>query len=171
MDDMPFVIDSTRYVDGLTRRMVKRWIEMEQPRPIPWTPLTKPLSECRVALLTSAGIALKTDQSFDQERERQDPWWGDPSLRLVPCQATEQEVEFYHLHINADFARQDLNCLLPLQRLAEMEAIGEVGSMATTHYSTMGYILKPEHLLTETAPEIVQHLRNEAVEVLVLVPA
>src|SRR4030065_1103290 len=136
----PTQIASTRYVDGLSRRMVRRWIEMDQPRPIPWTPLTKPLSECRVALLTSAGIAIKTDRPFDQERERQDPWWGDPSLRLIPRQATEQEVEFFHLHINADFARQDLNCLLPLQRLAEMEAIGGGGSMGTTHYSTMGYI-------------------------------
>jgi D-proline reductase (dithiol) PrdB len=169
--NIPFRVDSTRYVDGLTRRMVKRWIEMEQPRSIPWTPLTKPLKDCRISLLSSAGIALKTDQPFDQDRERQNPWWGDPTLRRIPRQATEQDIMVYHLHINSDFVRQDLNCLLPLQRLAELVETGEIGSIAETHYSVMGYILQPEQLLSETGPAIVGYLRQEAVDVLVLVPA
>ena len=29
---------------GISKRMIKSWIKMEQPRPIPWTPLTKKLS-------------------------------------------------------------------------------------------------------------------------------
>ena len=133
--------------------------------------MKKELHNCRIALLSSAGIALKTDRPFDQERERRDPWWGDPTFRLLPRQTTEQDVAFYHLHINPDFARQDLNCLLPLRRLEEMEDSGEIGSVAPTHYSTMGYILQPDRLLNETAPQIIEHLRQEAVDILVLVPA
>jgi D-proline reductase (dithiol) PrdB len=81
-------VDSFRFISGITRRMIKTWIGMEEPRPIPWTPLTKPLSECTVALLSSAGIALKTDTPFDQERERRNPWWGDPTYRRLPKDAS-----------------------------------------------------------------------------------
>jgi hypothetical protein len=43
-------------------------------------------------LLSSAGIALKDDQPFDQEGERQNPWWGDPTYRVLPKTATEKDV-------------------------------------------------------------------------------
>jgi hypothetical protein len=51
---------------------------------IPWTPLSKPLADSTVALLSSVGLALKTDRPFDQEGERRNPWWGDPSYRILP---------------------------------------------------------------------------------------
>jgi ubiquinone/menaquinone biosynthesis C-methylase UbiE len=75
----------------------------------------KPLKESRVALLSSAGIALKTDTPFDQEGERQNPWWGDPSYRLIPNTAVETDVRLYHMHIDPRPAQQDLNCLFPLR--------------------------------------------------------
>jgi D-proline reductase (dithiol) PrdB len=164
-------INSTKYLDFLTRQMVKAWIGLERPRPIPWTPLAKPLAECTVALLTSGGIALKSDRPFDQQGEREDPWWGDPSYRLIPRTATEADVEIYHQHINPAFARQDLNCLLPLQRLLEMEASGEVGRSAPRHYSIMGYVLEPQTLVEVTTPQIIQNLKEDEVDVAVLVPA
>lgn len=111
---MPKTVASFRFIDGITRCMIKNWIRIEQPRPIPWTPLTKPLSECTVAMLSSAGIALKDDLPFDQDGERQNPWWGDPTYRILPKMATEVEVRLYHMHIDPSFAEQDLNCLFPL---------------------------------------------------------
>ena len=164
-------VDSYKYLDFITRKMVKAWVGMERPRPIPWTPLAKPLADSTVALISSGGLALKTDRPFDQAGERQNPWWGDPSYRILPRTATEQEVEVYHLHINPGFARQDLNCLLPLQRLQALADSGEVGGSAPHHYSIMGYILQPETLLAETTPQIIRHLRDERVDIVVLVPA
>ncbi len=164
-------IDSYKYLDFLTRQAMKNWVAMEKPREIPWTPLAKPLAECTVALLSSAALALKTDWPFDQEGERQNPWWGDPSYRTLPRTATTDEVEIYHLHINGSFARQDLNCLLPLQRLLELEESGVIGQAAPRHYSIMGYILQPQVLLEETTPQIIRHLREDGVDIVVLVPA
>jgi hypothetical protein len=69
----PARIDSYRFISGITKRMIKSWISMERPREIPWTPLTKPLSECTVSLISSAGIALKTDRPFDQEGKWRNP--------------------------------------------------------------------------------------------------
>lgn len=168
---MTKTVDSFRFISGITKRMIKNWIGMEKPRPIPWTPLPKPLSECNVALLSSAGIALKDDLPFDQEGERKNPWWGDPTYRILPKTATEKDVRLYHLHIDASYAEQDLNCLFPLQRLREMEASGRIGRMCERHYSMMGYILKPERLLRETVPAMIRNLKEDMADVVVLVPA
>ena len=164
-------VDSYRFISGITRRMLRNWVNMESPRPIPWTPLDKPLCECRVALLSSAGIALKTDCPFDQEGERSNPWWGDPSYRVLPKDASAADVNLYHLHIDPRPAQQDLNCLFPLTRLMEMEQMGEIGSSVERHYSIMGYILKPEKLLQETVPLIIRDLHADHADVVVLVPA
>jgi D-proline reductase (dithiol) PrdB len=168
---MEKTVNSYRFISGITRRMLRTWIEMETPRPIPWTPLSKPLRSSKVALLSSAGIALKSDRPFDQEGERQNPWWGDPSYRILPNTTTSGDVNLYHLHIDPRPAAQDLNCLFPITRLKELEQSGEIGCSAERHYSIMGYILKPDILLQETTPAIIRDLRAQQADVVVLVPA
>ena len=151
--------------------MIKSWIDLETPREIPWTPVPKPLSKCNVALISSGGIALKTDTPFDQEGERQNPWWGDPTYRVIPKTATAEDIKLYHLHVDPTFVEQDINYLLPLQRLAELEAAGEIGRVAESHYSFMGYNLQPEQLLEESTPAIIASLQDEQVDAVVLIPA
>jgi D-proline reductase (dithiol) PrdB len=164
-------VNSYRFISGMTRRMLRTWVDMEKPRPIPWAPLGKPLSDCKIALLSSAGIALKGDRPFDQEGERRNPWWGDPSFRVLPATATADDVCLYHLHIDPRPAQQDLNCLFQLTRLKELEGEGVIGCSAERHYSMMGYILQPERLLEETAPAIIQDLRAQEVDAVLLAPA
>ena len=165
-------IDRNLYLDFLTRKVMKGWMEREvTPRDIPWTPLAKPLSECRVALVTSAGVALKTDPPFDQEGERRNPWWGDPSYRLIPRQTRTEDARLCHLHIDTSFGEQDLNTVLPLERLAELEAAGEIGSIAATHYSFMGYLLRPEEFLRRSVPAMIERMHAEGVDVVLLAPA
>jgi len=168
---MPKTVDSFRHLNGVTRRVIETWIKMETPRPIPWTPMPRPLAECNVALLSSGGIALKSDLPFDQAGERANPWWGDPSYRLIPKSATEEDIEVYHLHINPGYARKDLNCLLPLGRLQELADCGEIGRAADSHYSIMGYLPNPETMLRESVPAIIADLKREKVDLLVLVPS
>jgi D-proline reductase (dithiol) PrdB len=163
-------VRSHPFVDGPTRKLVRSWIEREPAHQIPWTPLAKPLSACRVALVSSAGIDHHDQRPFDQQLERRDPWWSDQSWRPIPPGTTEADVGIYHLHIDPRFARQDLDCVLPLRRLQELAADGIVGGAAATHYSFMGYILQPRQLLASTAPAIAARMVEEAVDVAVLVP-
>jgi len=163
-------VDSYRFLDRLTKRLVQSWIALETPREIPWTPLSRPLQESTVALISSAGLALKTDRPFDQEGERLNPWWGDPSYRVLPRAATEEEVKLYHLHIHPRVAEQDLNTILPLQRLLELENRGEIGRSAAHHYSFMGYNLQPQVLLEESTPAMIRHMKHDEVDLVVLVP-
>lgn len=168
---MAKVVDSYRFTRGATKRLVKSWSQLEVPREIPWTPLSRPLSDCTVALISTGGIALKTDRPFDQEGERLNPWWGDPSYRIIPQTAKTEDIRVYHQHIDPSLAEQDLNCLLPIDRLNELVELKKVGRAAQSHYSFMGYILDPHELLEKSIPAIIEHLREEEVGVVVLVPA
>lgn len=165
-------IDSYRFTSRATERIAKAWIkrEADTARPLPWTPLARPLAQSTVALLSSAGISLKGDMPFDQEGERRNPWWGDPSFRVVSKKTTTKDTQISHLHINQRYAAQDLNCVMPLQRLAELAEQGEIGRVAEEHYSIMGYILDPAELLSGTVPQISAGLRAQGVDAVVLVP-
>ena len=165
------MVDSYHFIGGMTKRLVKTWIDMEAPRPIPWTPLPRPLSDCRVALITSGGMALRTDRPFDQEGEQRNPWWGDPSYRVIPRGTRTEDIRIYHQHIDASFAERDLNCLLPIDRLMELTEAGVVGGTATSHFSFMGYLLEPDAFLQESVPQIISQLRQESVDIAALVPA
>lgn len=167
---MDKVVNSYRFLDGIARRAMKHWASLGTHREIPWTPLAKPLSRCSVSLLSSAGVALKTDQPFDQGIERRDPWFSDPSYRVLPRTVSVGAARVYHLHINASFAEQDLNCVMPIERLNELEALAEVGRSALSHYSYMGYTLRPEALLQRSVSDIIGRLREEQVDAVVLVP-
>ena len=171
MEHVAKVVDSYRFLDGISKRAMRRWATLGAPSEIPWTPLAKPLSQCTVAIVSSAGIALKTQPPFDREIEDQDPWFSDPSFRVLPRTATAQDVRVCHLHINPSFAAQDLNCVMPIERLNELEGLGEISRSAPSHYSYMGYTLRPETLLRDSVPAIIRRLREEQVDVVLLVPA
>ena len=56
--------------------MIKAWVGREEPRPIPWTPLRKPLGECTVALVITAGIALRSVLPWGMTRYEGAPTTG-----------------------------------------------------------------------------------------------
>ena len=163
-------IDSFRYLDFISRQVMKAWVARETPRPIPWTPLPKPLEQCTVALVSSAGIALKSDRPFDQEGERRNPWWGDPTHRVLPHGVSTGDVDLHHMHIDTRFGKEDLDVVLPVHRLDELVAEKFVGRAAQSHYSIMGYLLRPRQLEEETAPLIAAQMKREGVDAALLVP-
>lgn len=174
-------IDSYRFLDFASRQVMKAWTARAetarteaargQGGAIPFTPLAKPLRACTVALLTTAGVTRNDDRPFDQEGERRNPWWGDPTFRTIPLGTTEADVKLYHLHVDPKFAAADLDVVLPMRRLSELAAAGFVGRPAPTHYSTMGYILDARELVQETAPAIAARMCAEGVDAAALFPA
>ena len=164
-------IDSYRFLDFATRQVMKAWAARQEPGFIPFTALSKPLSRCTVALISTAGIARNDDLPFDQEGERRNPWWGDPSVRSIPLGTTERDVKLYHMHIDPRFGEADLDVVLPMRRLTELAREGVVGRPAPTHYSMMGFILDPTELVEKSAPAVVDRLRAEHVDAVALVPA
>ncbi len=138
-----------------------------------WAPFEKRLGSAGIALLSSAGIFVKgTQASFDLERERARPEWGDPSWRAIPSSSRAPDLGVAHLHINDEDLLTDPEIALPMHLLDQLAAEGLVGSAAPSHVSVMGF---QDRRLREwrlvTAPEIVAHLRDQAADGLILAPA
>jgi D-proline reductase (dithiol) PrdB len=170
--DVPREVDPWRFCGTMLRKFISDQIP-DQPgyANIPWTPPTKPLTESKVALLSTAGISMKGDPPFDMDRERREPLWGDPSWRRISSDASSATVEVNHLHIKTDYVLEDLNVALPLDRLRELVEDGVVGAVADNHYSTMGYQGADTSVLeNQSAPEIARSLLEEGVDLLMLAP-
>jgi D-proline reductase (dithiol) PrdB len=165
-------VDAWRFTGGFLQKILSRNIpETPNHPPIPWARAAKPLSEARVALLTTAGVSMRGDAPFDMDGERERPTWGDPSWRRVAATATVDQVEVNHLHIDTGYIERDLNVALPVDRLRERVAAGEVGASADTHYSIMGYQgASSAALENESAPEIAEAMLSEEVDYALLAP-
>ncbi|MBE9536351.1 MAG: hypothetical protein IMF07_04150 [Proteobacteria bacterium] len=134
---------------------------------IPWSPFKKPIEDCRVALVTTAGVHLKAQTPFDMENES-----GDATFREIAGDCNSDELMVTHKYYDHSSADKDINVVFPLDRLREMSAGGEVGELAPHHYSFMGHIVdeKIEGLINETAPVVAENLLADGVEAVLLTP-
>ena len=169
---------SEKIVDGFRflPPSLKAWVQTFIPKgefkgSIPWTPMSKPLSQTTIALVTSAGISLKSDPPFDMEREKREPIWGDRSFRTIPRETTEKDIEVNHLHINTSYVKQDINVMLPLARMAEFEQERVIGRLAPTAYSFYGFQWQNTDFLKEAIEPISKRMKVEGVEAVLLTPA
>jgi len=129
----------------------------------PYTSLTKPLSACRIALVTTAGLHLRDDHPFVG---------GDQSYRVIPSTTAASAILQSHTSIGFDRVpiQRDLNVSFPIDRLREMADGGEVGSLATNFYSFMGAQRDWTRMQSETVPEVGRALRSDDVDVVFMTP-
>jgi D-proline reductase (dithiol) PrdB len=64
----------------------------------------------------------------------------------------------------------DRNLALPLDRLRELVEAGVVGEAAPRQFSIMGSLIAPARLISESGPEIVRKLKEDAVDAVFLAP-
>jgi D-proline reductase (dithiol) PrdB len=156
-----------RHVPWLASRWAKgrRFVEADG---IPWTPLRMPLAETVVALVTTAGVHLKSQRPFDMA----DPE-GDPTFRVIPSDSKQVALVITHKYYDHSAADKDLNVVLPLDRLRELQQEGAIGGIAPHVYGFMGHVDGP-HLQTltgETAPEVARRLQEDGAGAVILTPA
>ncbi|MBI1760256.1 MAG: hypothetical protein HYR56_02365 [Acidobacteria bacterium] len=135
--------------------------------PVPCAPLRKPLSQARVALVTTAGLRTPEQAEFDHSIKM-----GDTSFREIPNDVdvptlieSHRSYAFDHTGIEAD-----RNLAFPLERFRELTAQGVIGALNYRHFSFMGSIVGPGKLIEETAPAVARRLRDDGVEVALLTP-
>jgi len=166
------VVDGFRFMPPTLRAWLRKDIpETDYMGEIPWTPLKKPLSRTMFSLMTSAGINLKADPPFDMEREKREPFWGDPTHREIPRDTSQDQIDANHLHVDTSFIKDDINVILPITRFAEFEREGLIGSLAPTCYSFYGYQHDFTVLMEITMPKVAAKMHDEGVEAVVLTPA
>ncbi len=134
---------------------------------IPWMPFTKDLKKCKIALLTTAGVHLKSQSPFNMN----DPD-GDPTYREIPVNTPNPELMITHDYYDHKDADKDINIVFPIDRLKEMRAEGEIKEIAEINYGFMGHI-DEQHLKTlinVIAPEIAKRLKKNNIDVALLTP-
>lgn len=173
MRETYMTVDSFKYLPRLIAmfyKMTKRRPEL----PIPWTPLTRPLAECKFGLVTTGGLYhLGVERPFDIERERREPRWGDPTFRVIPSSIRQDELGVSHLHINPKPILDDFNVVLPIHRFQGLVREGRIGGLAEHAYSFMGYQGFPPDASAwqETyGPQVADKLRQEEVNCVLLTP-
>ncbi len=128
----------------------------------PFARLEKPLSECRLALVTTGGVHLPEQPRFDID----DPA-GDCSYREIPTDAAE--LTWTHAYHRPDTT--DLDAVFPLRTMQRLAEEGVVGELNRRHFSFMGAIPDPSPLVEKTAPEVAEKLSDDGVDAVFLTPS
>ena len=155
-------------VPAVARRLVAAYRPWESRGEIPWVPARKPLARCRVAVVTTAGVHHGDQPPFDMADAA-----GDPSFRPLRAESIGGNYRVTHDYYDHRDVEQDLNIVLPLDRLRELAAQGIIGALAATHYSFMGHI-DGRHIPTligTSAAEVAARLKADGVDVVLLTPA
>jgi len=151
--------------------LVERWAKSDRfitHIDTPWTPVSKALEESRVALVTTAGIHLRSQQPYDMGDKE-----GDPSYREIPGEIDVGSLLITHNYYDHKDADRDINVVFPIERLRELENERIIGKAALRHFSFMGHIMgrHVSTLINRTGPEVARLLKADSVDAVFLTPA
>lgn len=133
---------------------------------VPFAPLRKPLSECRVTFISTSGVQPKGSVPFDTVHPV-----GDYSFRRVPAAARLEELEIHQLKNPTAGARRDLNVIFPIERLRELAAEGVIGGLTEHFFTFIGYNMDPERLERTLAEEIAVAVSEAGADIALAAPA
>jgi D-proline reductase (dithiol) PrdB len=162
-------MEPIRYVELLNQRY-----QMQGFPPYQWTEnqptalatLRKPLSECRVSVLTSGGVSHCSMPAWNPDAR------NDFRLDPVEQAAVGTDFEVNDSYYDTADAQEDVNTVFPIDRLRELAAHGQIGSVAPRLWSGfMGRIYKRTHVTEVAAPAWAEELAADEVDLVLLVPA
>ena len=137
-----------------------RWFRAEDPPA--WAPLAKPLSECRIGLLSTSGAYALGQVAYHYK--------DDASIRRIPSATADRDLRFSHVTENylVD-ARKDPGCVLPLRALGTLAEEGFIGQVADESFSCMGGIYSQRRVREELAPALLEAFTAQKVDAALLV--
>ena len=138
----------------------------------PFVRPSKPLRECRLMLVSSAGIEIVPEGGPRPEpfRGRNIGPKGEASVLPIPSDIAADKLAYVSgAHNRAECKMLDIDAFFPVTRLRELRDEGLVGALAR-HYLR----IKPRYSQRETreldAPEVLRRCREEQVDVVLLAP-
>jgi len=123
-----------------------------------WT-TPMPSHERRVSIVSSAAVAKRGDKPFS---------WLARDCRTI--HKDDRDLVMTHVAVEYDRTawQQDLNTIIPLDRLEEMATDGEIGSLAEAHYTYMGAADPID--MEKSARETAQRMKQDNVNTVFLIP-
>jgi len=142
----------------------------------PRTMLAKPLAECRIMLISSAGFAKEDDvphgpgeTPVEQAMAWRDYFESHPTYRTIPKDYPRDKIKIQHPSYDQTAVRRDINVLYPLDRFQELEDEGVIGELAPVNLSYMG-LTSNRRVEQELVPSLVAEIRKQEIDAAFLVP-
>jgi len=145
----------------------------------PFTPLRKPLSKSRLALLSSSGHFVKGDdpQPFGVKDMTQEEaaarilqfLKSEPRLSRIPVGTPKEKLAVRHPGYDVRGAQADPNVVFPHEILIGLEREGRIGELAREAYSFVG-ACSQRRLLKESGPQWVRLLQEQEIDAALLTP-
>jgi D-proline reductase (dithiol) PrdB len=154
-----YIAETRRLYDSLGYEPY-RWAE--RPEPPPWTPIDRPLTECRVAVIASGGIYRAGQIAFHHR--------DDTTIRIIERDTPTAELRATHFAYDLTDARADPNCVFPIDTLRDLAADGEIGELADELYTFMGGIYSTRKVDEIVAPQLVDLIGSQHPDIVLLVP-
>ncbi len=146
---------------------------------VPFSRLSKPVSESKLALLTSTGHFVEGDDPnpFGVENMTQDEAIKNisrflrepPTLSEIPIDVPPEKLAVRHGGFDIRGAQADRNTSLPIDRLRELDSEGVIGTVQPTAYSFVGATVQ-NRLMKDVGPKWVEMLQAQNIEAALLVP-
>ncbi|MFV0297259.1 MAG: glycine/sarcosine/betaine reductase selenoprotein B family protein [Hyphomicrobiaceae bacterium] len=164
-------MDHVRYIDRTRDDYLRQgyekpyqWAHFDD---VPFTPLKKPLSECRIGLLGTSEVAVRYDPATETNPINEEDFRG---VYLIPGKTPTEK--FYSR--TASFDRnathlEDVNAYYPVDRLREAVADGRIGSTPDRLYGAYNNYSQRK-VLTQEAPKALAYAREDGLDAIVLVP-
>lgn len=125
------------------------------------------LPVAKVMLISSAGAYLPAkDKPFNASN-----LLGDYSIRTFPTTTKASDLDYAHDHYDQTAVREDVQVLLPLEHLRALVEANIVGGLSDTVISFMGYQPWVGKVIKKTIPAILDIVKAEAVDAVLLVPS
>ncbi len=125
---------------------------------MPWTEPV-PAQQRRIAVVSTAAVSRRGERPFS---------WLARDHRVIG----KDDRDLVMTHVAAEYDRtawqQDLNAIIPLDRLDEMAQAGEIGSVADEHYAFMG-AADPRNM-EKSANQAIERMRRDKVNTVFLAP-
>jgi D-proline reductase (dithiol) PrdB len=134
-----------------------------QSEDVPFSSLTKPLSEAKVALISSSGVYHESQQGFH-------PIKNDFTYRILDKTVEASSLKIKHDNYDHSGATEDINCVFPYERMQELEQEGFIKEFSPRAITFMGRIFSKTALFNEMIPAFLQELRHDRVDAVLLVP-
>ena len=136
------------------------WVSNEDTAP--FVPLRKPLGESRIGLIGSGGIYMEGQVAFHYR--------DDISFRMIPRDVPVSKLRATHFAYDLTDAREDPNVVFPLATLRDLARLSRIGEVGPNAYAFMGGIYSARKVREQLAPALADHVQQDEVDVVILVP-
>ncbi len=135
-------------------QMARSYRALEPQKHTDWAPFTEKMIDSKITLISIAGAYLKNQKPFTVEENK-----SDYDYREINIDFKKEDLCLYPVDWEPSESEEDINVILPAERLILLQKEGLIGKIDDTTYSFSGYNSNRE-LLTKSIDKLINTLKQ-----------